>query len=97
MYKNDWAKINEMIPGRTPIQLHCRFNSFIKANHLPWTEAEDIALLEQVRLHGLGDWVLVASELGNTRTRAQLRQRFLHIYRNFKKCPALGLRNTEYR
>ena len=47
LYKNDWAKINEMIPCRTPIQLHCRFNHFIKGEHRNWTEEEDIQLLEQ--------------------------------------------------
>ena len=46
-YKNDWTKINEMIPCRTPIQLHCRFNHFIKGEHRNWTEEEDIQLLEQ--------------------------------------------------
>ena len=101
LYKTDWVKICEMLPQRTPIQLHCRFNHFLKAEHKPWIEEEDVALLEQVRKHGLRDWVVVANELklqiGGDRTRSQCRQRFQFIYKCFKKNPALALGNIEYK
>ena len=101
LYKTDWVKISEMLPQRTPIQLHCRFNHFLKSDHKPWIEEEDVALLEQVRKHGLRDWVLVANELklqiGGDRTRSQCRQRFQYIYKCFKKNPALALGNIEYK
>ena len=97
LYKKDWAKINEMIPCRTPIQLHCRWNHFLRCDHKQWTEDEDLALLEQVRKHGLRDWVLVCQELGGDRTRSQCRQRFQFIYKCFKKNPALALGNIDYK
>ena len=30
LYGKDWAKISEMLPCRTPVQLHCRWNSFLR-------------------------------------------------------------------
>ena len=101
LFKTDWVKICEMLPQRTPIQLHCRFNHFLKSDHKPWIEEEDVALLEHVRKHGLRDWVLVANELklqiGGDRTRSQCRQRFQFIYKCFKKNPAMALGNIEYK
>ena len=101
LYKNDWAKISEIIPCRTAIQLHSRYNHFLKADHKPWTEDEDVALLEQVRKHGLRDWVLISQQLavnfGGERTRGQCRQRFAYIYKCFKKNPALALGSVEYK
>ena len=101
LYKNDWTKISEMIQCRTPIQLHSRFHHFLKADHKPWTEEEDVALLEQVRKHGLKDWVLVSQQLsahyGGDRTRGQCRQRFQYIYKCFKRNPALALASISYK
>jgi len=96
LYGNDWAKICEMLPCRTPIQIHCRFNSFIKCEFKAWTQEEDLALLELVRKHGLRDWVVIANEMEGQWTRAQVRQRFQLIYKNFKKNPAMALDNIEY-
>ena len=95
--KTDWAKIGEMLPCRTPIQLHCRFNHFMKCDFKPWTEDEDVALLELVRTHGLRDWVLIAEKLAGDRSRSQCRQRFQFIYKCFKKNPALALGNIDYK
>lgn len=101
LYKNDWSKISEIIPCRTAIQLHSRYHHFLKADHKPWTEDEDVALLEQVRKHGLRDWVLISQQLaanyGGERTRGQCRQRFAYIYKCFKKNPALALGSVEYK
>jgi len=79
------------------IQLHCRFNHFIKGEHRNWTEEEDIQLLEQVRKHGLRDWVLVSSAIGGDRTRSQCRARFQFIYKCFKKNPTLALGSIDYK
>ena len=100
LYGNDWTKINEILSCRTPIQLHCRFNHFIKGEHRAWTEEEDVALLEQIRTHGLRDWVLISQMLSaqvGERTRNQCRQRFQFIYKAFKKNPGLALANIEYK
>ena len=96
LYGNDWAKICEMLPCRTPIQIHCRFNSFIKCEFKAWTQEEDLALLELVRKHGLRDWVVIASEMKGRWTRSQVRARFQLIYKNFKKNPAMALDNIVY-
>jgi len=96
LYGNDWAKICEMLPCRTPIQIHCRFNSFIKCEFKAWTHEEDLNLLELVRKHGLRDWVVIANEMQGQWTRSQVRARFQLIYKNFKKNPALALDNIVY-
>jgi len=96
LYGNDWAKICEMLPCRTPIQIHCRWNSFLRCEFKAWSQEEDLALLELVRKHGLRDWVVIATELEGQRTRAQVRQRFQLIYKNFKKNPAMALDNIVY-
>ena len=49
-----------------------------------------MALLEQIRTHGLRDWVVISQELSalvEERTRNQCRQRFQFIYKSFKKNP----------
>ena len=100
LYGNDWKKINEILPTRTPIQLHCRWNHFIKGDHRAWTEEEDRTLLEQIKEHGLRDWVVISQELSRLvgeRTRNQCRQRFQFIYKSFKRNPSLGLANIEYK
>merc|ERR1719369_1274724 len=96
LYGNDWAKICEMLPCRTPIQIHCRFNSFIKCEFKAWTQEEDMELLELVRKHGLRDWVVIANEMKGSWTRLQVRARFQLIYKNFKKNPAMALDNIVY-
>ena len=96
LYGNDWAKICEMLPCRTPIQIHCRFNSFIRCEFKAWTQEEDLALLELVRKHGLRDWVTIANEMKGQWTRSQVRARFQFIYKNFKKNPAMALDNIVY-
>jgi len=96
LYGNDWAKICEMLPCRTPIQIHCRFNSFIRCDFKPWTQEEDLALLELVRKHGLRDWVVIANEMKGQWTRSQVRARFQLIYKNFKRNPAMALDNIVY-
>jgi len=53
--------------------------------------------LEQVRKHGLRDWVLVASAVGGDRTRSQCRARFQFIYKCFKKNPTLALGSIDYK
>ena len=100
LYGNDWKKINEILPTRTPIQLHCRWNHFIRGDHRAWTEEEDRTLLEQIKEHGLRDWVVISQELSRLvgdRTRNQCRQRFQFIYKSFKRNPGLGLANIEYK
>ena len=100
LYGNDWKKINEILPTRTPIQLHCRWNHFIRGDHRAWTEEEDRTLLEQIKVHGLRDWVVISQELSRLvgdRTRNQCRQRFQFIYKSFKRNPGLGLANIEYK
>lgn len=100
LYGNDWAKICEMLPCRTPVQLHCRFNSFIRPEFRAWTQDEDHLLLELVRKHGLRDWVSIAKDLKDLydfdRTRHQARQRFQYIYKTFKKSPLMALENIVY-
>ena len=59
-----------------------------------------MALLEQIRTHGLRDWVVISQELSalvGERTRNQCRQRFQFIYKSFKKNPSLALANIEYK
>ena len=66
-------KVCELLaPPRTAVQLHCRWNSFLRCEFRAWTPEEDNRLLELVRKHGIKDWVAVAQDLGGHRTRGQV-------------------------
>ncbi len=42
LFGQDWAKIVDFIPHRTPNQIHSRYNTFLKANFSTWTTEEDV-------------------------------------------------------
>ena len=62
------------------MQIHSRFNTFLKANFENWTQEEDLMLLACVRQKGTKDWRAIASEF-QSRTRSQCRQRFYYIHK----------------
>ena len=56
LFGTDWARISQFIPTRTPMQIHSRYNTFLKANFENWTQEEDFHLLKTVREKGSKDW-----------------------------------------
>ena len=80
LFGHDWARISHFIPSRTPMQIHSRFNTFLKANFENWTQEEDLQLLEKVKEKGTKDWKQIANEF-QSRTRSQCRQRFYYIHK----------------
>jgi hypothetical protein len=80
LFGHNWAKIAEYLPNRTPIQIHSRFNIFIKANFEPWSREEDHKLLNLVKEKGNSIWAEIAQNF-EKRTRSQCRSRF-HIIWN---------------
>ena len=77
LFQRNWSKIQEVVPTRTPMQLHSRFSNFLESNASSWSEEEDRTLLQQIKKHGLGDWVKVSQELNRTRIECNQRFRFL--------------------
>ena len=80
LFGHDWARISHFIPSRTPMQIHSRFNTFLKANFENWTQEEDLKLLGIVRKRGTKEWKVIANDFKN-RTRSQCRQRFYYIHK----------------
>ena len=80
LFGHDWARISHFIPSRTPMQIHSRFNTFLKANFENWTEEEDMKLLASVRKRGHKQWKVIANDFQN-RTRSQCRHRFFYIHK----------------
>ena len=66
------------------IQIHSRYNTFLKANFDNWTADEDFQLLSAVKANKSGDWKGVSGSF-ISRTRSQCRQRFYFIRRYYKK------------
>ena len=66
------------------MQIHSRYNTFLKVNFENWTADEDIDLLQMVKIKGANDWKSISADFPN-RTRSQCRQRFHLICHNFKK------------
>ena len=87
LFGNDWARISHFIPTRTPMQIHSRFNTFLKANFDNWTYEEDHKLLQIVREQGPKEWVKISLNFA-TRTRTQCRQRWFYIHKLYKRCPS---------
>ena len=42
LFGPDWMRISHFIPTRTPMQIHSRYNTFLKANFENWTQDEDL-------------------------------------------------------
>jgi hypothetical protein len=60
----------------------------------PWSNEEDITLLEAVKKNGIKNWAAVADVFNDeSRNRTRCRHRFEAIYRLFEKCPTTGLDN----
>ena len=58
----------------------------------PWTNEDDIMLLEAVKKYGIKNWSAIASEFNDeSRNRTRCRHRFEAIYRLFEKYPSIGL------
>lgn len=66
------------------MQIHSRYNTFLKVNFENWTADEDIDLLQMIKLKGANDWKSISADFPN-RTRSQCRQRFHLICHNFRK------------
>ena len=66
------------------MQIHSRYNTFLKVNFENWTADEDIDLLQMVKVKGANDWKSISADFPN-RTRSQCRQRFHLICHNFRK------------
>ena len=41
LFGTKWDRIADFIPSRTPMQIHSRYNTYLKANFENWTEDED--------------------------------------------------------
>ncbi len=58
----------------------------------PWTNEDDIMLLEAVKKYGIKNWSAIASEFNDeSRNRTRCRHRFEAIYRLFENNPSIGL------
>ena len=95
LFGHDWSRISHFIPTRTPMQIHSRYNTFLKANFENWIQNEDVKLLATVKAKGEKDWVSVANEFAN-RTRSQCRQRFYYIHKWYKKSTNFSLSFLPY-
>lgn len=84
LFGNDWSRISHFIPSRTPMQIHSRFNTFLKANFENWSQQEDFQLLQAVKAKGFKNWKAVADDF-NDRTRSQCRQRWYYIHKWYKR------------
>ena len=92
-----WARISHFIPSRTPMQIHSRYNTFLKANFDNWTAEEDYQLLKAVKeTSNKSDWKSVANAFDNKRTRSQCRQRFYFIHRSYKQSSNFSLQQIPY-
>ena len=91
-----WARISHFIPSRTPMQIHSRYNTFLKANFDNWTSEEDFQLLKAVKESQMSDWKSVAQAFGSKRTRSQCRQRFHYIHRSYKQASNFSLQQIPY-
>ena len=87
LFGEQWAKIADFIPHRNAVQLHSRYNTFLKASFDDWKPEEDKMLLEHVRQLGTRAWVTIAQKIGN-KTRTQCRNRFHAIYKHYLKDPS---------
>ena len=96
LFGTDWARISHFIPSRTPMQIHSRYNTFLKANFDNWTSDEDYQLLKAVKKSQMSDWKSVAQAFGNKRTRSQCRQRFHYIHRSYKQTSNFSLQQISY-
>ena len=75
IFGENWAKIGDFMPNRTPMQLHSRYKTFLSVKFTDWSPREDYKLLELVKSLGTSDWVKVANGLPG-KTRTQCRTRF---------------------
>jgi hypothetical protein len=81
----DWAAISKLVPGRTNIQFHGRWNTVFDsksdetiARACKWTTDEDSALTDAEKKHNGEDWAAI-SKLVPGRTRKQCRSRWNNI------------------
>jgi 3-keto-L-gulonate-6-phosphate decarboxylase len=72
-YGTVWVAVATMVPDRTNIQCHYRWNQSLDPDN-KWTPEADTKLIEAVQKHGT-DWVAV-STLVDDRTKHQCRQRW---------------------
>ena len=56
LFGTEWGRIADFIPSRTPMQIHSRYNTFLKANFENWTEDEDMKLLQMVKTKASNNW-----------------------------------------
>ncbi|KAL9658614.1 hypothetical protein ABK040_006151 [Willaertia magna] len=84
--KITWKKISELyFQNRfTDQQLHQRYKRVIneEINRSPWTEQEDKAILNHVKVFGC-TWSSLRKKIGTKRTDIQLRQRWVHLTKGF--------------
>jgi myb proto-oncogene protein len=77
----NWVAIAELVPGRTRIQCHRRWQSSLdpsidQANkNVQWEEDEDTKLKNAVRTHGGRNWVAITAQIPG-RTRSQCHSRW---------------------
>lgn len=84
LFGTDWTRISDFLPSRTPVQIHSRYNTFLKANFDRWTQDEDMRLLNAVKEMGDKDWRAIAARFSR-RTRSQCRTRFMYIFKTYQK------------
>ena len=71
------------------LQVHCHWNNHLKCDYRPWSQQDDILLLQSVKQFGLKSWAKIAErfEDSGSRSRTRCRQRFNGIFNLFKKNP----------
>ncbi|XP_071455297.1 snRNA-activating protein complex subunit 4-like [Hetaerina americana] len=76
----DATKIAELLPGRTSVQVSARYKMCLSRDGPlgQWSVEEDMRLLKLVETHGK-KWNLLALEHFTTRSRSQIRHRYMYL------------------
>jgi hypothetical protein len=79
-YGKQWAKISEMIPGRTNIQCRNRYKDVLDPTikSVPWAHEEDVALCQAVKECG-SQWSRISLMI-HGRTALQCRDRYVRKF-----------------
>lgn len=82
LFGPNWGEIANYMPSRTAMQIHSRYNTFLRTDFQEWDEDDDQKLLQLVKEHGSKDWVKIANQLEG-KNRTQCRNRFQLIYKAY--------------
>ncbi|KAF5290298.1 hypothetical protein FQR65_LT11632 [Abscondita terminalis] len=96
-FGRDYSKCAMYVPNRSSIQIRNRHANYLVqvfSNFGQYSEAEDLRILNHVRVHGTKNWKSLAQEL--KRARSHVRQRYLTL-KKWLEVPAQTLKDIPSR